>query len=491
MLKEMIAGTLLMLFIVSILSSEFNMVPVTTADTPEEGLIHSFFLDEIGTHFELNNSEYLNVTIDSTAVVHIILSAPRDMIDYYIESADMSDLTTLTLSNLQPSTTYYIYEDSYMNEVVFVTNSDGSYTYTQDLSQWHHVFIQTKSGTTFIYENTTLTADIYETVEICANNVVLDLNGHSIIAPYPFYGRGILCSGTGVTIMNGTIDGFTFGIYPSSYTTIHGTNITNCWSHGLECWSPIGLKIYDNTISYNHNAGIFMLFSQGDNKIFHNNFIGNTYTYGGITIDLQAVDLLQSKPSVWDDGYPSGGNYWSDYKGVDLNCGPYQNVSGSDGIGDTAYPIRFFGLVSGQDRYPLMSPWTPPIPATVNIDPDTLNLKSRGEWITAYIELPEGYDVYNINVSSILLNNTIPVALSAPVTIGDYDTDGIPDLMVKFDRAKVISYILSHVNKTELIEEEFMTATLTIEGKLKDSRAFQGSTTITIFLPTPRGRFTQ
>jgi PKD repeat protein len=37
-----------------------------------------------------------------------------------------------------------------------------------------------------------------------------------------------------------------------------------------------------------------------------------------------------------------------------------------------------------------------PIPATIDCDPDTLNLKSEGEWITCYIELPEGYGVERI-----------------------------------------------------------------------------------------------
>lgn len=50
------------------------------------------------------------------------------------------------------------------------------------------------------------------------------------------------------------------------------------------------------------------------------------------------------------------GNYWSDYSGVDLCTGPYQNLTegiGSDGIGDTNYPIDG----SNVDNYPLMIPW--------------------------------------------------------------------------------------------------------------------------------------
>jgi len=38
---------------------------------------------------------------------------------------------------------------------------------------------------------------------------------------------------------------------------------------------------------------------------------------------------------IWDNGYPSGGYYWSDYNGTDSYSGPYQDLTGSDGIGDT------------------------------------------------------------------------------------------------------------------------------------------------------------
>ncbi|MFQ6084384.1 MAG: PKD domain-containing protein, partial [Candidatus Aminicenantia bacterium] len=49
------------------------------------------------------------------------------------------------------------------------------------------------------------------------------------------------------------------------------------------------------------------------------------------------------------NGYPSGGNYWSDYIGIDLYSGPNQDQPGSDGIGDA--PYTFYG---GQDNYPFM-----------------------------------------------------------------------------------------------------------------------------------------
>ena len=56
--------------------------------------------------------------------------------------------------------------------------------------------------------------------------------------------------------------------------------------------------------------------------------------------------------NTWDNGYPSGGNYWSDYTGNDSFSGPNQDLPGSDGIGDTPYNITGY-TPNDQDRYPL------------------------------------------------------------------------------------------------------------------------------------------
>ena len=72
----------------------------------------------------------------------------------------------------------------------------------------------------------------------------------------------------------------------------------------------------------------------------------------------------------------------------------------------------------------------------IDFDPNVLNLRARGGLVTVYIELPEGFDVNDIDVSTILLNGTVP-ALEWPYEVGDYNDNGIPDLMVKFDRRAV------------------------------------------------------
>jgi len=112
----------------------------------------------------------------------------------------------------------------------------------------------------------------------------------------------------------------------------------------------------------------------------------------------------------------------------------------------------------------------------IDIEPDVLNLKSKGRWITAYIEFPKGYNVSDINISSILLNGTIPVDMSAPIAVGDYDSDGIPDLMVKFNRTAVCQLILS---KGVMLGN----VTLTVSGKLYDGTEFEGCDTIRVRMP--------
>jgi len=128
----------------------------------------------------------------------------------------------------------------------------------------------------------------------------------------------------------------------------------------------------------------------------------------------------------------------------------------------------------------------PKIAATIDIDPDTLNLRSKGRWITCYIEFPVGYYVGDINRTTILLNDTIPVDqfwIDKPLqsVIGDYDNDSIPDLMVKFDRQAVIQLILENY----VFTDRFGNVTLTVTGKLYDGTPFQGSDIIRIILYIP------
>lgn len=290
-----------------------------------------------------------------------------------------------------------------------------------------------------------------------------------------------LVNTTGSLITNLRINGVSAGIsieFGSCNNTVSKNVVLWCemvgiYLHGSSCYNVI----YENQVTC-LNSGIRTLDSSDNNLVYHNTFF-----------QYFPQQMSFGSTNTWDNSYPSGGNYWSDYVGVDVKSGPYQNVTGSDGIGDTPYVID----ASNVDHYPLMKPWIPTPPAvtvTVDICPKVLDLRSKGKWITVHIELPEGYNVNDVNVSSILLNNTIPVK-PKPTAIGDHDRDGISDLMVKFDGGEVISYILAHVSLKGLCKERFMTVTLTITGKFNNGTQFQGSKTIKITMPMPKcSRFT-
>jgi parallel beta-helix repeat protein len=108
---------------------------------------------------------------------------------------------------------------------------------------------------------------------------------------------------------------------------------------------------FDNTFSENNLTddrffGALLLFSS-NNRFYHNNFI-----FGPLSLGLYNFG---STVNTWDDGYPSGGNYWSDYNGSDLYSGPYQDETGYDWIGDSPYVIDQNNI----DRYPLMHLFVP------------------------------------------------------------------------------------------------------------------------------------
>jgi parallel beta-helix repeat protein len=143
--------------------------------------------------------------------------------------------------------------------------------------------------------------------------------------------------------------------YTSNTNLVYSNNINNC-VNGISLKAAYKHIIFENNITASTNQAVSLFWSD-NNTFFHNNFINNSHvayethiTQGGF-----GPAFYYSNNNTWDNGYPSGGNFWSGYTGLDGNM---------DGIGDTAYNV----FENQTDRYPLMRMYlsnaqTQPIPA--------------------------------------------------------------------------------------------------------------------------------
>jgi parallel beta-helix repeat protein len=146
---------------------------------------------------------------------------------------------------------------------------------------------------------------------------------------------------------NASYNGF-YGINvfrSSNNNIITSNNVLSNDDYGIRIHTSSSNNIVTgNNVISNNIYGIYLRNSL-NNRIYHNNILNN--------VD-QAYDNTING-NQWDNGYPSGGTYWSDYVGPDNFKGPNQNIPGSDGIGDTPYIID----ADSQDGYPLMQPYKP------------------------------------------------------------------------------------------------------------------------------------
>jgi parallel beta-helix repeat protein len=138
---------------------------------------------------------------------------------------------------------------------------------------------------------------------------------------------GNVFSGNQITDNAG--DGFVIE-WESENNTVLENNIIN--NHrGIWCsFGASGNMVSGNTIT-NNNCGI-QIGEAANNVFFHNSFINN----------INQTALRQDHVNVWDDGYPSGGNYWSDHPCSDDD---------SDAICDAPYVLDENNI----DNYPIVS----------------------------------------------------------------------------------------------------------------------------------------
>jgi parallel beta-helix repeat protein len=249
-----------------------------------------------GTYFEVTDSNYIDITFESTEPVHLRLeSAPR-MVVMEIEDANDANWAEITLGGFEPNTTYYRYQNEYHNLTEFTTNESGSYTYTQDLTERHLVFIQPEPSTIFLSDSGwtkpvgtwdpitktgTLTQDVSENIQIDSDGIILDGNGFSVIGSGT--GNGVyLYQRSNVTITNLTVEGFYNGIYlyNSSGNTLTGnTANSNIYGNGirLENYSSNNILTGNTANSNIYGAGIYVYYRCHNSTLTSNTVSNNEY----------------------------------------------------------------------------------------------------------------------------------------------------------------------------------------------------------------------
>jgi parallel beta-helix repeat protein len=327
-----------------------------------------------------------------------------------------------------------------------------------DLENWSYGIIQDN-----IFINNTqaiwMVSSSYNT--ICSNTIVdpvragimlEDSSNYNVV-----YGNNISrflgdpqISNEGVTILQ------------SSYNRIYKNLVTKItWACNVEIGSynmiyknrvvtngkglTMGLSSYNEFYSNHVEGNEIGLYLSGPcmhNLVHHNNFINNE----------QQCFHSHDYPDYLDDGYPSGGNYWSDYNGTDEFSGQFQNETGSDGIGDMPYKITEVNV----DHYPLMSPakifeaTTPePMPSEIELISNSTISNFEADMNTGAIRFTVSGDT-GIGYCRITIPNTIVYGMWG----GNYSVlvDGVDPLRVEnwTDNTNTYVYFTYHHSTHEV-----------------------------------------
>lgn len=212
---------------------------------------------------------------------------------------------------------------------------------------------------------------------------------------------------TNNSVMGSQFTGITF-TFSSDENYVNNNTLSANNQNGFYITSSNDNKLFNNTIYSNRWIGILM-YDSDSNILRYNNI-----SYNNIGIDLResSKNLIYNnnfiennqqvsarKSNIWDDGYPVGGNYWSNYKGSDFMRGPEQDLEGSDGIGDSPYWI--YSDVN-KDNYPLMNPIKSSSEITSPSQPQNLRVVSGDGFVALDWSIPEdnggspltGYNIY-------------------------------------------------------------------------------------------------
>ncbi|MDO8529554.1 MAG: right-handed parallel beta-helix repeat-containing protein [bacterium] len=239
-----------------------------------------------GTHFEVTDSEYLNVSLDSSEYISARFESAPEMVVLDIKSSAVISSTQLKLSGLTPNTTYHKYQEDYQNHESFTTDENGVFYFDLDLNQNHTIFIQPRKSTQVISasdggncsnigdwngttKTCTLNQDVNETIQI-NGGITLDGNGHTVSGSDT--GSGVYVTGQNGIVKNITVTGFYYGIYLYNAKYAKVTDITaNNNRYGVELDHAKYSIISNSTAADNKFFGLLVYYS------LNNTISGSTF----------------------------------------------------------------------------------------------------------------------------------------------------------------------------------------------------------------------
>jgi parallel beta-helix repeat protein len=395
LLKKTVSEIMLTMLIITTLALAFNIEPVKASGTiyiradgsidPPTAPISS--VDNVTYTFTDNINDSIVVERDN-----IVIDGAGYTVQGYGSGNGFywSGINNVTIKNTNIKNFEY--------GIYLSTSNNNSISGNNITNNWNGIYLGSSSNSTISGNNiTNNTGGIV--LEYSSN--YNSISGNNITNNT---GGIVLHYSSNSSISGNNVEGnfINVGLSSSSNNTISENNI-NKSSYGL--WLEASSNnnfILRNTIMNQHYGISFC--ESSDNIICHNNFINNTQQVYDCSWDWPEYDV--PSVNVWDDGYPSGGNYWSDYNGNDLYSGSYQNETDADGIGDTPYVI----YANNTDNYPLMAAYIPDI-AVMNL---TISKTVVGQQFNSFINLTvqnQGSKIESFNIA-IYANETIITTLT-------------------------------------------------------------------------------
>lgn len=360
-----------------------------------------------------------NLRVDNCTATELLATGSQDIWVSDCEFLDTGDFSAwfmycshVMLQNTTTMRCELAVEADYSDNVTFMNNTIGDswygfwfYSCTNssfiDNSDWglgsEGYYIDGCSGIS-VMGNSVVGAD--EGIELdFTNDCVVSGNYISEIVNYGLY----LWACSDILASDNVVDEAMYGLWadgwssPIENVTFEGNEVSSCLV-GVSIYQGYGLDLMENTIQ-NCSYGL---------EVFDTTYItvsGNYFMENPVQATVQ--NLVDAR---WDNGYPQGGNFWSDYSGVDAFWGPRQSWAGSDGIGDTPYSVDSYYL----DNYPLMQPFPPspvltprgPILITGNSEFTPANGVVGGSGTQADPFIIEGWDIEASTARGIEIRNT-------------------------------------------------------------------------------------